>query len=104
MPRAASNTVSPLMAMRPRSGRRIPAMALITEVLPAPERPKSAVTPSPASNEAARRKSPSSRSISSESIFSGYPSRGTAHQEFGDIEGGERQQHRDDAQTHRRRV
>src|SRR5882762_9164787 len=89
------------MVMRPRSGRRIPAMALTTEVLPAPERPKSAVTPSPASNEAARRKSPNPRSMWTESIFPCYPPRGAAHHDFRNIERGKRQQHRDDAQAHR---
>src|SRR5262245_60161871 len=101
MPRPASNTVSPLMAMRPRSGRRVPAMALTTEVLPAPERPKSAVTPSPASNDAARRKSPNSRSTSTNSIFACDPARRAAHQDFGDVQGSERKQHGDDAQPYR---
>src|SRR5258705_5651262 len=101
MPPAESNTASPLMAMRPRSGRRMPAMALTTEVLPAPERPNRAVTPSPASNEAARRKSPSPRSMSTDSIFPRYPARGAAHHHLGNAESGKRQQHRDDAQAHR---
>src|SRR5262245_27147716 len=100
MPRAASNTASPLISMRPRSGRRMPAIALITEVLPAPDRPKSAVTPSPASNDAARRNSPSPRSMSSDSIFAGNPERGSAHQDLGDVERGEGQQHGEDAQPH----
>src|SRR6267142_764074 len=101
MPRSLSNTGSPSIAMRPRSGRRMPAMALTTEVLPAPERPKSAVTPAPASNEAARRKSPSPRSMSTDSIFPRYPARGAAHHHLGNVERGKRQQHRDDAQAHR---
>src|SRR5882672_10274159 len=104
MPWPESNTVSPLIAMRPRSGRRIPAMALTTEVLPAPDRPKSAVTPSPASNDAARRKSLSPRSISTDSIFAGHPARCPAHQDLGHIEGRQRQQHRDHAQAQRRGV
>ena len=39
---------APSSTIRPRSGRSSPAIALITVVLPAPERPNSAVTPSPA--------------------------------------------------------
>src|SRR5215831_18642644 len=104
MPRAASNIVSPLIAMRPRSGRRIPAMALTTEVLPAPERPKSAVTPSPPSNAAARRNSPRLRSTSSESIVASYAARGAPHHDFGEIQRGEREHDREHAQTQRRGV
>src|SRR5215472_9871423 len=104
MPRAASNIVSPLIAIRPRSGRRMPAIALTTEVLPAPDRPKSAVTPSPASNDAERRKSPRLRPMSSESIFAVDAARSAAHQDLGKVERGEREQYRQHAQAHRRGV
>src|SRR5882672_720482 len=105
MPSSAANTVSPLISMRPRSGRRMPAMALTTEVLPAPDRPNSAVTPSPVWNEAERLQAPSLRSTSTDSIFlAHYPARRAAHQDFRYVERGERQQHRDDAQAHRGRV
>src|SRR5450759_4726285 len=42
-PRALSSTVSPLMTMRPDADCVTPASALITLVLPAPERPNNAV-------------------------------------------------------------
>src|SRR5215467_11849103 len=104
MPRPASNIVSPPISIRPRSGRRIPAIALTTEVLPAPERPKSAVTPSPASNEAARRKSPRLRPMSSDSIFAVNPARRTAHQDLGKVERSEGEHYREHAQAQRRGV
>src|SRR5882672_581616 len=105
MPRPLSNTGSPSIVMRPRSGRRMPAMALTTEVLPAPERPKSAVTPSPTRNEAASRKPPSVRSMSTDSIFfASYPARSAAHQDFRNVQRGKRQKHRYEAQSHRRLV
>ena len=41
---AVSSSVSPSIAMTPRSGRSSPAIMLISEVLPAPEAPNSPVT------------------------------------------------------------
>src|SRR5262245_14421986 len=104
MLRSVSNKVSPLMSMRPRAGRRRPAMAFTTEVLPAPDRPKSAVTPSPPSNDAARRNSPSPRSMSTDSIFTRNPTCRPAHQDLGEIQSTEREQHGEHAQAQRRRV
>src|SRR5260221_840937 len=101
MPRPLSNTGSPSIVMRPRSGRRMPAMALTTEVLPAPERPKSAVTPSPASKAALRRNAPRRRSMSTVSVIAPHPFCRTAHQYFRNVERGERKQHRNEAQPQR---
>src|SRR5712672_3302368 len=101
MPRPLSNTGSPSIVMRPRSGRRMPAMALTTEVLPAPERPKSAVTPSPASKAALRRNAPRRRSMSTVSVIASHPFCRTAHQYFRNVERGERKQHRNEAQPQR---
>src|SRR5262245_51760305 len=82
----------------------MPAIAFTTEVLPAPARRKSAVTPSPASNDAARRKLPRLRPMSSESIFAVNPARRAAHQDLGNVEGSEGEQYREHAQAHRRRI
>src|SRR3546814_7355471 len=45
MPRCESNSVWPRRTMRPRCGRSRPANMFTSEVLPAPERPNSAVIP-----------------------------------------------------------
>src|SRR5713226_2045445 len=58
MPRSVSVSTSPSTTIRPRWGRNRPAMALTSVVLPAPERPNSAVRPAPLSNAASRTKSP----------------------------------------------
>src|SRR6185503_13226969 len=98
IPRSLSNTGSPLMTIRPRSGRRMPAMALTTEVLPAPERPKRAVMPSPASKAALRRKLPRRRSMSSLRVIARDPAGGAAYQHFGREQG--RQRERDRYERH----
>src|SRR5215831_12410751 len=59
MPRSVSSTTDPSMTMRPWSGRISPAIALTTEVFPAPERPNSAVRPGPLRKCASSVKSPS---------------------------------------------
>src|SRR4051794_29597056 len=57
-PHSVSVSVSRSTTTRPRSGRISPAMTLISDVLPDPERPNSAVSPPSASNAASRRKAP----------------------------------------------
>src|SRR5256885_12968382 len=104
MPRSLSNTGSPLMTIRPRSGRRMPATPLTTEVLPAPERPNNAVTPSPASKAAFIWKAPSRRSMSTVSVIAHDPSRRAPHQHFRNIQRSERQQYRNETQPQRRLV
>src|SRR5579863_3107257 len=53
MPAALSNSTSPATSIRPRSGRSSPAIISRMLVLPAPERPSSAVSPLGASKRAA---------------------------------------------------
>ena len=56
---AVSSSISPSMAMVPRSGFSNPAIMLISEVLPAPEAPNRPVTRPSLANEASMENSPS---------------------------------------------
>src|SRR5471032_2003234 len=83
-PPAESNKSLPLHAMRPRSGATSPAAILTIVVLPEPEGPNSAVTPSAASNFAAIVNSPSCFSTSTLSISAPVqPHAGAAREPFG---------------------
>src|ERR1043166_3145253 len=91
--------------MRPRSGRISPAIMLTIEVLPEPDAPNSAVTPSAASNFAATAKSPSRFSASTTSILLPVqPRAGAAREPFGGNERDQRDHDRDDHEACGRRI
>src|SRR3954447_5915427 len=94
---AESNSSVPLQRMRPRSGVTSPATMLIIEVLPEPDGPNSAVTPSAASNFAAMLKSPSCFSTSTTSMSATVQSSaGTPRQPLGGDQRDERDNDRND--------
>src|SRR5690349_10486320 len=76
-------------------------MTLSTVVLPAPERPNSAVMPAPALNAASSAKVPTSSLAASSSIDACGAGGGAAQQQLGSHERGERQGDRHDAQAKR---
>src|SRR5204863_7710200 len=92
--------------MRACSGRRRPAMALISEVLPAPERPKRAVRPPALSNAASSTKPPKRCRTATLSILPAHLSEplGAAacplDQCFRDEQSGERDRDRNEGQPH----
>src|SRR5262249_15805763 len=105
MPAAVSVRTSPSSTMRPRSGRMRPAITLTSDVLPAPERPHSAVTPPPLSNAASRRKSPSECSIAALNMSQPkHPSAGTLNQGLGSKQRQHRDCDRDECQSERREI
>src|SRR5260370_4713612 len=102
IPRSTSVRTSPSTTMWPHSGRRRPAIALISEVLPAPERPKSAVNPPPLSKAASRTKLPKWCWIATLSMSEPeHAARRPLYQHLGHQEGGERD--RDRHQGHAKR-
>src|SRR4051812_26183420 len=104
-PPAESNSRVSLHMMRPRSGVIRPATMLTIELLPDPEGPNSAVTPSGASNFAAMEKPPSCFSTSTSSISTPVqPRAGAAREPLGGDEGDERDDDRDHHKPGRRRV
>src|SRR6476469_286232 len=95
-PPAESNSSVPLTEMRPRSGVTRPATMLTIEVLPEPEGPNSAVTPSAVSNFAAMEKSPSCLWTSTLSISAPVqPHAGAAREPFGADQRDQRDRDRD---------
>src|SRR3954471_12814727 len=90
--------------MRPDWGHARPAIRLSTVLLPAPERPKSAVTPPPVVNAASSAKAPTWQRTSNSSIAAGGAHGGAPHQDFGSHERRERQDDRENAQAQRLRV
>src|SRR5947209_9733819 len=81
---AESNSSVPLTAMRPRSGVKRPAIMLTIDVLPEPEGPNRAVTPSGVSNFTATLKSPSCFSTSTTSMSAPVqPGAGAPREPFG---------------------
>src|ERR1043166_6064372 len=104
-PRAESNSIVPLQTIRPRSGVTSPATMLTIEVLPEPDGPNSAVTPSAASNFAATPNSPSFFSTSTASMSLPVEARaGAAREPFGGDQRHQRNHDRDDHQPRRRGV
>src|SRR6187551_3476785 len=101
---SASNSVSPSNAMRPRRGRSNPAMALITVVLPAPERPKRAVTPSPHSNAVSSLNAPCSCSIATDSVITEHSPARPPHEEFRTQQRGNGKQDRKHTEPQRRHI
>src|SRR3954467_6835351 len=101
MPAALSYSVRFSTEMRPDCGRASPAIRLSTVLLPAPERPKSAVTPPPVVNAASSAKAPMWPRTSNSSIAAGGAHGGAPHQDFGSHERRERQDDREDAQAQR---
>src|SRR6266851_5284535 len=105
MPRLVSVKTSPSTAIRPRSGRRRPAIALISEVLPAPERPKSAVSPPVLSNAASSTKLPKWWVTATLSISEPVcATRRALDQHLGNEERGERDRDRYQGQPKRREI
>src|SRR5689334_11662866 len=100
-----SNSSVPSYMIRPRSGVIRPAIMLTMDVLPEPDGPNSAVTPSGASNFAATVNSPSRFSTSTVSILDPvHPRADVAGEPFG---GDQRNQRNDDGEhgePRRRRV
>src|SRR5262245_65405089 len=90
--------------MRPESARASPAIRLRTVLLPAPERPKSAVTPGPVLNAASSAKPPTRQRTSNSSIAAGGAHGGAAHENLGSHQRAEREQDRQNAKTQRLRV
>src|SRR6185369_972369 len=101
MPAPLSYSVRPSTVMRPDCGRARPAIRLSTVLLPAPERPKSAVTPPPVAKAASRVKVPRRQRTSNSSIAARGARRGAPHQDFGGHQRGERQEDRQDAEAQR---
>src|SRR6266699_2494969 len=105
MPRSVSVKASPSTMIWPRSGRKRPAIALISEVLPAPERPKSAVRPPALSNAASRTKLPKWCSTATLSISEPvYPPGRPLDQRLGGEQGGQRYRDRHNRQAKRREI
>jgi hypothetical protein len=92
--RAESKSVLPSTVIRPRVGRRIPAIACTMEVFPVPERPKSATIGASAVNAPSNSKAPRRRPRSASTTRDS-----PAHQPFGR---GERASERTTASTQRR--
>src|SRR6266850_2718190 len=104
MPAALSYSVLFSTEMRPDCGRASPAMRLSTVLLPAPERPKRAVTPPPVANAASSAKAPTRQRTSNSSIAAGGAHGGASHQDVGSHQRHQRQDDREDAQAQRLRV
>src|SRR6266568_5340709 len=105
MLRSVSVKTSPSTMIWPRSGRRRPAIALISEVLPAPERPKSAVRPPTLSNAASRTKLPKWCSTTTRSTSEPLgAARCPLDQHLGDEQRGERDRDRHKRQPKRREI
>src|SRR6266581_232978 len=105
MPRSVSVRTSPSTMICPRSGRRRPAIALISEVLPAPERPKRAVRPPALSNAASSAKLPKwcpTATLSTSEPLS--TARRPLDQHLGDEQRGERDRDRHKRQAKRREI
>src|SRR5712691_3742503 len=101
-PCSVSVSTTPSTTMRARSGRKSPAIALISEVLPAPERPKRAVRPPALSNAASRTKLP--KRCATATLSMSEPVRAAARpldHRFGDEQCGERDRDRDEGQPQR---
>src|SRR6516165_2695154 len=100
MPRSVSISTDPSTTIRPLSGRISPAIALTTEVLPAPERPNNAVRPRPvrkwmsSSNAASR----CAISTSSTASFAGNASADAPRQEVCGEQRDQRQRDRNQGQ------
>src|SRR5690348_3246519 len=90
--------------MRPDSGRDRPAIRLSTVLLPAPERPNSAVTPPPVLNAASSAKLPSRQRASNSSIEARHARGRPPQQELGSHERREREHDRENAKAQRLRV
>src|SRR5882724_5188106 len=102
---AESNSNVPLDETRPRSGVTRPATMLMIEVLPEPDGPNSAVTPSAASNFAAMVKSANRFSTSTPSMSASVqPHAGAAREPFGADQGDQRDHDRDQHETPGRRI
>src|SRR6478609_9369699 len=101
---ALSYSVRPPTVMRPDSGRARPAMTFRMVVFPAPERPKSAVTPPPAVKAASSAKAPTRQRTSRSSIAAGGAHVGATQQEFGSHQRRQGEQDRQEAQAQRLRV
>src|ERR1043165_6028836 len=100
--RSESNSTVPLHTIRPRSGVTSPATMLMIAVLPEPDGPNSAVTPSAASNLAATLKAPSFFSTSTASMSLPVEARaGAAREPFGGDQRQERDHDRDRHQPRR---
>src|ERR1043165_7391553 len=104
-PPAEANSRVPSRGMRPRSGLTRPATMLTIDVLPEPDGPNSAVTPSGASNFAATLKSPSRFSTSTISMSAPVqPGAGAAREPSGGDQRDERYDDRDDDKPRRGRI
>src|SRR6266851_4028955 len=103
--RSVSVRTSPSTIICPRSGRRSPAIALISEVLPAPERPNSAVRPPALSNAASSAKLPKwcwTATLSTSKSLGA--ARRPLDQHLGNEQGGERDRDRHQGQPKRRQI
>ena len=106
MRRSVSTNTAPSTAICPRSGRISPAIALTTEVLPAPERPNSAVRPPSAGKMRRRARSCRAgaryRPRSSPSVARQAPA-DTPRHDLGSEQRRHRDRDRDEGQPQRRR-
>src|SRR3982074_2611662 len=99
-PPAEANSSVPLHGMWPRSGITSPATMLMIEVLPEPDGPNSAVTPSAAWNFAAMVKSANCFSTSTLSMSAPVqPHAGAACEPFGADQRDQRDHDRDQHET-----
>src|SRR5260370_19493511 len=105
LPRSVSVKPSPSTMIWPRSGRRRPAIALVSEVLPAPERPKRAVRPPALSKAASSTKPPKWCATATLSMSEPVnAARRPLDQHLGDEQGGERNRDRHQRQAKRREI
>src|SRR4029078_8143138 len=99
---AESKSVRPAMTIRPRTGRTMPAIACTMEVLPDPDRPKSATIGASAAKAPSNENVPL-RSAASSSIMVGFGP-GAAHEALGEGERREGEDDREDAKADHLRV
>src|SRR5262245_34239976 len=90
--------------MRPRCGSISPAIMLTTEVLPAPERPNSAVTRASVSNATSRSRAPTLRATSIRSIFALSRLRRAPREELRREQRCQRHCYRDEAEPQRLQI
>src|SRR5512133_2406272 len=101
MPRAESNSTAPLMLIEPRSGLPMPAIALTTLVLPAPDAPNSPTIGASTTKRAASVNPLRRCSMSTSTIGGGCEA---SRQPFGQRQRDERQEYSDDAEPQRGRI
>src|SRR5690606_34275322 len=94
-----SNSVSPAMAIRPRSGVSNPATMLRMLLFPAPDGPMSAISPASLRHRSAMVRPGMARSMSISKDMAAIPARDPPRQQFRQHQRAQRQQDRDDGEA-----